>query len=153
MAVLNRGVQIIWNNESTGEYGTTGPTGSTGPAPGSSSYAVVGAQTNVAVHVEVDGATTIRVEAAYSANRAAGRNYDPGDSDAHPYYSIYSSDSYLATGFAPSDAQAVMVRRPLEFVFESAGKAAFDISPYTPNFLRLTSSNDVTATAAVEVVG
>lgn len=155
MAVLNRGVQVVWNNESTGAYGPTGPTGPTGPNDvyGASSYAVVGAQTNVAVHIEVDDATTIKVEAAYAANRSAGRNYTPGHEDAHPYYSIYSNDSYLATGLNPSDAEAVFVRRPLEFVFEGAGKASFDISPYTPNFLRLTSTNDVTATAVVEVVG
>jgi hypothetical protein len=144
---LNRGVQFIWNNESTGEY--TGPTGPTG----ASEYAVVGAQTNVAVHVEVSGATTIRVQAAYPVDRSVGRNYMPTGPDAHDYYSIYSNDSYLATGPNPSDAQAVFVRRPLEFVFEGAGKASFDISPYTPKFLRLTSTNDVTATAAIEVVG
>lgn len=136
MAVLNRGVQFIWNNESTGAYGPTGPTGPTGPNDvyGASSYAVVGAQTNVAVHVEVDGPTTIKVEAAYSANRSAGRNYDPGHQDAYPYCAVYP------TG-------------PIQFVFAAAGKAAFDLSPYTPNFLRLTSTNDVTATAVVEVVG
>jgi len=123
MSVLNRGVQYIWSAEATG-------------IGGASTYAVVGAQTNVAVHVTVSGATTISVQAAFSANRSAGRNYDPGDTDAHPFY---------------SNASSVLV--PLEFVFSGAGKASFDVSPYTPNFLRLVSSNDVTATAVVEVVG
>jgi hypothetical protein len=136
MAVLNRGVQFVWNNELTGAYGPTGPTGPTGPNDvyGASSYAVVGAQTNVAVHIEVDGPTTIKVEAAYAANRSAGRNYDPSHQDAHPYWLV-----------GPTG--------PVQFVFAAAGKAAFDLSPYTPNFLRLTSTNDVTATAVVEVVG
>ena len=139
MAVLNRGVQIIWNNESTGEYGPTGPTGPTGPNDvyGASSYAVVGAQTNVAVHIEVDGATIIKVESAYAANRSAGRNYNPGHEDAHPYYILGGAFSFALTGFE----------------FADAGKATIELSPYTPNFLRLTSTNDVTATAAVEVVG
>jgi hypothetical protein len=136
MAVLNRGIQYVWNNESTGAYGPTGPTGPTGPNDvyGASSYAVVGAQTNAAVHVEVDGPTTIKVEAAYSANRASGRNYNPGHEDAHPYY------TFGGIGQA-------------EFTFGAAGKVSIELSPYTPNFLRLTSTNDVIATAVVEVVG
>jgi len=138
MAVLNRGVQVIWNNESTGAYGPTGPTGPTGPNDvyGASSYAVVGAQINVAVHIEVDDATTIKVEAAYAANRSAGRNYNPGHQDAHPYYTFTGG-----WGSGP------------EVTFSAAGKATIELSPYTPNFLRLTSTNDVTATAVVEVVG
>lgn len=140
MAVLNRGVQYLWNDESTGEDGV-------------SNYAIIGAQTNVAIHIEVDGPTTIRIEAAASMNRSVGGNYMPDGNDFAPYYSIYSSDSYFSSSPNPVDAIAAGVRRPLEFVLESAGKAAFDISPYTPKFLRLTSTNDVTATAVVEVVG
>lgn len=143
MAVLNRGVQVIWNNESTGAYGPTGPTGPTGPDDvyGASSYAVVGAQTNVAVHIEVDDATTIKVEAAYAADRSAGRNYNPGHQDAHLYYA------------APHLYQLVQVGVANGIEFSAAGKATIELSPYTPNFLRLTSTNDVIATAVVEVVG
>lgn len=123
MTVLNRGVQFVWNDESTGSNG-------------SSTYAVIGAQTNVAVHISVDGATTIKVEAAYSANHSSGINYQPGNADAHQYH-VYSNGAF----------------EPVEITFATAGQASFDISPYTPNFLRLTSTSDVTATAAIEVVG
>jgi hypothetical protein len=144
MAVLNRGVQVVWNNEPTGAYGPTGPTGPTGPNDvyGASSYAVVGAQTNVAVHIEVDGPTIIKVESAYAADRSAGRNYTPGHQDAHRYYAA----PHLFGGL-------VVVDTADGIQFTDAGKATIELSPYTPNFLRLTSTNDVTATAVVEVVG
>lgn len=120
MAVLNRGVQVIWDNESTG-------------AAGASSYAVVGAQTNVAVHIEVSGATTIGFEAAPS-NGSVGFNTLPDNDDAHVFYKRDGSGALTIT-------------------FAGAGKATIDLSPFTPKFLRLTSSNSVTATAVVEVVG
>lgn len=120
MAVLNRGVQKIWDDESTG-------------AGGESSFAVIGAQTNAAVHVQVSGATTIGFEAAPS-DGSVGFNTLPDDSDAHLFYKRDGSG-------------------PLTITFAGAGKATIDLSPFTPKFVRLTSSNNVTATAVVEVVG
>ena len=122
MAVLNRGVQIVWDNESTG-------------VNGASTFAVVGAQTNVAVHVAVSGATTIKIESAYSPERQPGRNYQPDGDDAHVYCTPQSPVAQV------------------QYVFAGAGKASIELSPFTPNFIRLVSTNDVTATAAVEVVG
>lgn len=120
MAVLNRGVQKIWDNEATG-------------AGGKSDYAVIGAQTNVAVHVNVSGATTIGFEAAPS-NGSVGFNTMPTDSDAHI---LYKSDG----------------SGPLTVVLAGAGKVTIELSPFTAKFLRVTSTNNVTATAVVEVVG
>lgn len=120
MAVLNRSVQIVWDNASTG-------------ANGASSYAVVGAQEYVAVHVEVDAATTIGIECAPS-NGSVGRNTLPGDPEAHVYYKRDGSG-------------------PLTISFASAGAATIDLSPFVSKFVRLTSTNDVTATAVIEVVG
>lgn len=121
MSVLNRGVQKIWDNESTG-------------AGGESSYAVLGAQINAAVHIQVSGATTIGFECAYSPTGSVGFNALPGDSDAHVLYKRDGSG-------------------PLTIVFAGAGKATIDLSPLTAKFIRLSSTNDVTATAVVEVVG
>ena len=121
MAVLNRGVEFLWNEEATG-------------AGGASPFAVIGAQVNVAVHISVDGATTIGFEAAYSENRSAGRNAVPDSTHAHVLYQ--------------RDGSA-----PLTISIAQAGKVTIDLSEFTPNFLRITSSNDVTATAVVEVVG
>lgn len=120
MAVLNRGVQTLWDNESTG-------------VGGESAYAVIGAQTNVAVHVKVSGATVIGFEAAPS-NGSVGFNTLPDDTDAHTY-------------FKPDGSGA------LTLTFAGSGAATIDVSPFTAKFLRLTSTNDVTATAVVEVVG
>ena len=120
MAVLNRGVQKLWDNESTG-------------AGGESPYAVIGAQVNVAVHISVSAATTIGFEAAPS-NGSAGFNTQPGDADAHV---LYKRDG---TG-------------PLTIAFAGAGKATIDLSYFSAKFLRVTSTNNVTATAVVEVVG
>lgn len=120
MAVLNRGVQKIWDNESTG-------------AAGESDYAVIGAQTNVAVHIAVSGATTIGFEAAPS-NGSVGFNTLPTDTEAH-------------TLFKPDGSGALQV------VFAGSGKVTIELSPFTAKFLRLTSTNNVTATAVVEVVG
>lgn len=120
MAVLNRSAQKIWDDESTGSNGA-------------SSYAVVGAQQYVAIHVKVDGATTIGIECAPS-DGSVGYNTLPGDSDAHKYYKRDGSG-------------------PLTIVFAGAGAATIDLSPFVSKFVRLTSTNDVTATAVVEVVG
>jgi hypothetical protein len=120
MAVLNRGVQTIWDNEATGE-------------DGASNYAVVGAQTNVAVHITVDAATTIGFQAAHS-DGSVGFNTLPGNADAHVL-------------MLPDGSAALTV------TFAAAGKATIEVSPFTPKFLRLTSTDDVTATAVVEVVG
>lgn len=121
MSVLNRGVQTVWDNESTG-------------AGGESDYAVIGAQTGVAVHVEVSGATTIGFECAYSPTGSVGFNALPDDSDAHVYYKRDGSGALTMT-------------------FAGAGKATIDLSPFTPKFVRVTSTNNVTATAVVEVIG
>lgn len=121
MSVLNRGVQTVWDNESTG-------------AAGKSAYAVIGAQTNVAVHISVSGATSIGFECAYSPTGSVGFNALPGNSDAHV---LYKPDGSAA----------------LSLAFAAAGKATIEISPFTPKFLRLSSTNNVTATAVVEVVG
>lgn len=123
MAVLNRGVQVIWNNESTG-------------AGGESAYAVVGAQTNVAVHITVSGATTIGFQAAPS-NGSVGFNTLPGDAEAHLFYTKDSSGTLI----------------PMTLVFSAAGKATVELSPFTAKFVRLSSTGNVTATAVVEVVG
>lgn len=120
MAVLNRGVQKIWDNESTG-------------LNGKSSYAVVGAQTYVAVHIDVSGATTIGFECAPS-DGSVGFNTLPDDTDAHIFYKRDGSAAFTVT-------------------FAAAGKATLDLSPFVPKFLRLTSTANVTATAVVEVVG
>lgn len=120
MAVLNRGVQKIWDNEATG-------------ANGKSDYAVIGAQTNVAVHIDVSGATTIGFEAAPS-NGSVGFNTLPTNTDAHTYYKADGSG-------------------PLTVAIAGAGKVTIEMSPFTAKFLRLTSTNNVTATAVVEVVG
>lgn len=121
MAVLNRGVQIVWDDTDTGSNG-------------SSKWAVVGAQTNVAAHISVDSATTIGFEVAYAKNRSAGRNAEPSEVDAHVFYK--------------SDGSG-----PLTITLSSAGAVTIDLSSFTPNFIRLTSTADVTATAAIEVVG
>ena len=121
MAVLNRGTQILWDSESTG-------------AGGESDYAVVGAQTNVAVHVDVSGATTIGFQCAYSPTGSVGFNALPDDADAHVYFKRDGSGALTLT-------------------FAGAGTATIDLSPFTPKFLRVTSTNNVTATAVVEVVG
>lgn len=120
MAVLNRGVQRIWDNEATG-------------ANGASAYAVIGAQTNVAVHISVGAATTIGFEAAPS-DGSVGFNTLPGDPEAHTFYKSDGSE-------------------PLTIDFSSGGSATIELSPFTAKFLRLTSTSDVTATAIVEVVG
>lgn len=117
---LNRGVQKIWDDESTGSNGK-------------SRFAVVGAQTNACVHIVVSGATTIGFECAPS-NGSVGFNTLPTDSDAHTLYK--------------KDASA-----PMTVVFGSAGSATIDLSPFIPKFIRVTSTNDITATAVVEVVG
>lgn len=120
MAVLNRGVETIWDNESTG-------------ANGVSRYTVVGAQTDVAVHISVDGATVIGFECAPS-NGSVGFNTLPENDNAH---TLYKSDG----------------SGPLTITFASAGTATIDLSPFIPKFIRVTSTADVTATAVVEVVG
>lgn len=120
MAVLNRGVQKLWDNQETG-------------VAGKSSYAVVGAQTGVALHVKVSAATTIGIECAYS-NGSAGKNTLPGNNEAHV---LQKRDG---TG-------------PLTISLSAAGGATIDLSPFAANFVRVTSTNNVTATAVVEVVG
>lgn len=121
MAVLNRGTQTVWSNATTG-------------ANGSSKWAVVGAQVNVAVHITVSAGTTIGFEVAYSKNRSAGRNAEPSNVDAHKLYKRDGSG-------------------PLTITLAAGGSVTIDLSEFTPNFIRVTSTSDVTATAVVEVVG
>lgn len=120
MSVLNRSVQTIWDNEATS-------------AGGKSTYAVVGAQEYVAIHIKVSGATTIGIECAPS-DGSAGYNTLPGDTNAHKYFKRDGSG-------------------PMTLTFADAGTATIDLSPFVSKFVRLTSTNNVTATAVVEVVG
>jgi hypothetical protein len=120
MAVLNRGVETIWDEESTG-------------VNGASRYTVVGAQTDVAVHIKVSGATTIGFECAPS-DGSVGFNTLPDSADAHTLYKKDGSGPFVIT-------------------FASAGSATIDLSPFIPKFIRVTSTANVTATAVVEVVG
>lgn len=117
---LNRGVQVVWDNESTGSNGH-------------SKFAVVGAQSNVCVHLTVSGATTIGFECAPS-DGSVGFNTLPTDADAR---TLYKKDG---TG-------------PLTITLATAGTATVDLSPFIPKFIRVTSTNSVTATAVVEVLG
>lgn len=120
MAVLNRGVETIWDNESTG-------------AGGESAFAVIGAQTDVCVHITVSAATTIGFECAPS-DGSVGFNTLPDDTDARTLYKKDGSGPFTIT-------------------FAGAGTATVDLSPFIPKFVRLTSTANVTATAVVEVVG
>lgn len=102
-------------------------------ANGKTKAGVVGAQTHCALFVQVGAATTIGIEVA-PGNGTAGLNSLPVDADFYPLYKRDGSGALTIT-------------------FGAAGKAAIDLSPLAAQFVRLTSTNDVTATAYMDVVG
>jgi hypothetical protein len=105
----------LWNGVQTG-------------AAGASARANFGAATNVTLFIEVNGATTITIEAS-PGSIAPGRNDD--GSPATAWFALFKDD----------------FTAPFSFVFAGAGEAALDLSPFAAESIRLVSSNDVLATA------
>lgn len=110
----------LWSNASTGAAGT-------------STAASIGAAVNVTLFIQVDGATTITIEASPGTG-GAGRNDDI--SSSANWYPLFKDD--FAAGFS--------------FAFAGAGKAALDLSPLAAEHIRLVSSNNVTATAYADAI-
>jgi hypothetical protein len=95
----------------------------------------VGTRVNLAIVIRVSGATTIGIECA-AGDSSAGRN-DAAALVDNDFASLFKADGSGA----------------LTLVFAGAGAATLNLSPFAPQYLRLTSTNNITATAKIDLTG
>lgn len=123
-----RRVNQIWGTLDAAGAPVVAATG----AGGKSNWATVGAAEGVTIFISVSGATTIGIEASAGSASPARNDIAAGTIG----YPVFKQDGSGA----------------LQFVFAGAGTAALNLSPFAPEHVRLSSTNNINAYAFVDAI-